>query len=86
MQFVHLQCLILWIVTKKSTTCDICNTSLIQYLEQVSVSHLELLEKERRAPEKLPYTLQCALVMMWIYTTIILLLPFIARHLEAPPI
>ena len=77
MQFVHMECLLLWIAAKRDTTCDICHVSLRQFVEDAVINDLVSQRIIRlQAHEKLPLTLQCALFSMWLYTILVLLLPF----------
>lgn len=87
MQFVHMPCLALWLAAKRSDTCDICHASLSQVVEDVVVNNL-IAQRivQLQAREKIPFTLQCALFTMWLYTIVVLMLPFIARHWGVPPI
>jgi E3 ubiquitin-protein ligase DOA10 len=71
MKFVHVQCLLMWLSTKNKYTCDICDAPLHK-LCSVHQQQLPVVPRE----DKLPLSLQCALVTMWCYTAFILLLPF----------
>jgi E3 ubiquitin-protein ligase DOA10 len=78
MKYVHTACLSTWINLKNSNICDICFTCLPIPCIKTNIPLHQV--------EKLPLNLKCALTSIWIYSSLVLLFPFLIRHWDGNPL